>query len=54
MIHKFHFNADLQEVWKRLGEKFNAPLAQLAEQTIRTRPTGVQVLNGAPLEQERE
>lgn len=49
---KVHLNADLREVYKRLAGQFRAPLAQPAEQTIRTRPTGVQLLDGAPHSEE--
>ncbi len=54
-MYRFELNADLREVWLRLAGNFKAPLAQPAEQTIRTRPTGVQFLDGAPdLEEESE
>lgn len=45
-------SADLREVHARLAKKFKAPLAQQAEQRIRTPQTGVRVVSGAPDEPE--
>lgn len=47
-MHKFDFDADLRDVFKRLGDTEDAPLAQREEQRFRTPQTGVQGVDGAP------
>jgi hypothetical protein len=50
LTHRFDFEADLRDVFKRLAsnETDDAPLAQQEEQRFRTPQIGVQGVDGAP------
>ena len=54
MTHKYHLNADLREVLKRLAKKDNATVAQVEEQPIRTRQVGISIISGSSTLKERE
>ena len=54
MTYKFHLNADLREVLKRLAEKHNADVAQVGERIFRTDEVGASIASIGSTLEERE
>ncbi len=48
MPHRYHFNADLREVYRRLAGQFRAPLVESAQHDTRNVEAPVRGRDGAP------